>query len=380
MYSTNSHFFTNGGSEIHIKELSEALVRLGVDISVVCNSQYAKNEIITTDNGVEYNIVPSLSCRRRKTFVDEGVARLSTMISNKSMYERLIKIKADIFHQHDLISNYTNTLRLHSKGCRLILTNHLGEFLILKRYLPKKALRMFLKPYNVIIGPSKELTPHAFHPNTETIYNGFNPRIFNKNIETRKKIRNQLSVKTNEWLIVVARRWAPTKGVLFAARAARELTKIRNDIKWIFLCQNSPGFETYKRKIWNLLEDLSNVFIFDTQAPHRLAEFLNAADIALFPSILEAVSIAALEAMACGTSVMATNVGGMSEIVRDYETGLLLPNHEHKEIVKAINTITSQPEVIFKVARNAEDFVEREFYWDSIAKQTLSLYESAVLN
>lgn len=380
MYSANSHFFTSGGSEIHIKELSEGLIRLGVHVTVFSNSTYAKHEIITTENGVTYHIMPTPFHLRRHTSFDEVVHRVSAVLTNRSMRKRILQTKADIYHQHDFISNYLTTLQLSSTGCKIILTNHLGEFLILKRYLPHKAMLMLLKPYHVVIGPSKELTPHEFHPRVKTIHNGFNDRIYYKSKGKRNTIRNRLNVKANELLILVARRWAPTKGVLFAAKAAREISTLRNDIKWVFLCRNSPGYDSYKRKIKKTLRGVAGVLTFDTQPPEDLAAFLNAADIALFPSLLEAVSIAALEAMACGTLVMSTRVGGMAELIQDADNGFFLPGHTQSHIVDSIIEIANKREMLLRIAASAEERVKQKYSWHSIAKQTLSLYRYSLMD
>jgi glycosyltransferase involved in cell wall biosynthesis len=374
MYSSNSHFFTSGGSEIHIKELSEALLRLGVHVTVFSNSTYAKHEIVTSENGVKYHILPSPYIVRRYTCVDEGIHKAIAIFSYNIMSKRIMQTKADIYHQHDFISNYLTTVKLFKKGCKIILTNHLGEFLLLKKYLPNIVTSALLKPYHTIIGPSKELTPNAFHPRVKTIYNGYNDQIFYKSAMKRNNKRNELNVKANELLILVARRWAPTKGVLFAAKAAREISTFRSDIKWIFLCRDSPGFNSYKRKIESILKGVAGVIAFDTQPPEELAAFMNAADIALFPSLMEAVSIAALEAMACGTPVMTTNVGCMAELIQDSDTVLFLPGYKQSQIVESIIEIAHKRNMLPKIASAAEARVKQVYSWYSIAKRTLSVY------
>jgi glycosyltransferase involved in cell wall biosynthesis len=215
MYTSNSHFFTSGGSEVHVRELASALVTLGVHVRVFCNSQYATEEIITTENGVDYIIMPVPRIVNSRNFLGEGFRKFSMFLFNKTMVKALLNSGAQIFHQHDLTSNYFTTLWLAYAKRPVLLTNHLGEYLLLKKHVPDVVLRQFLRPYKHIIGPSRELSPVGLHPSVSTIFNGFNENIYKPDSAARKAKRKELSVKPNEILVVVPRRWAPTKGVLY---------------------------------------------------------------------------------------------------------------------------------------------------------------------
>jgi glycosyltransferase involved in cell wall biosynthesis len=77
----------------------------------------------------------------------------------------------------------------------------------------------------------------------------------------------------------------------------------------------------------------------------RLARFYGASDICVFPTRIEALGLVALEAMACGAVVIASDVGGLPEIVRDGETGVLVPVDRPEAITTAIWRLLGDPEL-----------------------------------
>jgi alpha-maltose-1-phosphate synthase len=107
------------------------------------------------------------------------------------------------------------------------------------------------------------------------------------------------------------------------------------------------------------------------------------------PSIYEPFGIINLEAMACGTPVVATAVGGIKEVVVHQETGLLVPldhrcpeNHDPRaaekfarDLAEAINDLLADPERRRVMGRKARERVEGRFSWKSVARQTLDFYK-----
>ncbi len=110
------------------------------------------------------------------------------------------------------------------------------------------------------------------------------------------------------------------------------------------------------------------------------------------PSVYEPFGIINLEAMACGTPVVASAVGGIPEVVEDGETGRLVSfepvgngNFEPKNPVRfaadlavAINSLLADPNELQRLRRNARRRVEQHFGWDRIAARTLKFYEAVL--
>ncbi|MGQ9506347.1 MAG: glycosyltransferase family 4 protein [Candidatus Bathycorpusculaceae bacterium] len=101
-------------------------------------------------------------------------------------------------------------------------------------------------------------------------------------------------------------------------------------------------------------------------------------DIFVLPSILEAFGVTVLEAMACSKPVIATNLGPFPEIIRDGETGLLVPPHVPDELADAIIKLAVDDVRRRKMGVMARKDVEERFDIDKIAEDYLKLYEQLI--
>ena len=95
------------------------------------------------------------------------------------------------------------------------------------------------------------------------------------------------------------------------------------------------------------------------------------------PSLYESFGMVALEAMACGTPVVASDVGGLSFVVRDGETGFLVPENDPVALATCLGNLLRDPKLRARLgARGVE--VAKDYAWTRIADQIEALYESIV--
>jgi starch synthase len=100
------------------------------------------------------------------------------------------------------------------------------------------------------------------------------------------------------------------------------------------------------------------------------------------PSVYEPFGLVNLEAMACETAVVGSNVGGIPEIVVDGETGYLIDfDPEHVEsfttaLATRIDELLSDPTLATKMGKAGRQRVLRQFGWPAIAARTVELYDS----
>jgi starch synthase len=96
------------------------------------------------------------------------------------------------------------------------------------------------------------------------------------------------------------------------------------------------------------------------------------------PSVYEPLGIVNLEAMACGTAVVASRTGGIPEVVADGETGLLVPPDDPAALADSINALTRDPERAKAMGTAGRERARTRFDWARIAEETAELYRSVV--
>ncbi|RKY70749.1 MAG: glycosyltransferase family 1 protein [Candidatus Latescibacterota bacterium] len=99
------------------------------------------------------------------------------------------------------------------------------------------------------------------------------------------------------------------------------------------------------------------------------------ADIVLFPTRLEGFGYAAAEAMACGTSVVATDCSSLPELIDDGVTGRLCPMDDVKAFAAAVSELVAQPERLLQMGRKARKAIEKQFTLKRMAHEYIGLFE-----
>jgi D-inositol-3-phosphate glycosyltransferase len=107
-----------------------------------------------------------------------------------------------------------------------------------------------------------------------------------------------------------------------------------------------------------------------------LPSYYAAADVCVVPSYYEPFGLVAIEAMAAGTPVIASEVGGLRHTVVHNRTGLLVPPRNVEALGAALGEILSQPEKLQSLGRAGREWVESRFSSGAVAGQVLSLYQS----
>ncbi|MER2084156.1 glycogen synthase [Rhodococcus erythropolis] len=157
----------------------------------------------------------------------------------------------------------------------------------------------------------------------------------------------------------------------------------------LVLCAGAPdtpeiAAETEKA-VAELARHRGNVFWVREMLPtEQIREILSAATVFVCPSVYEPLGIVNLEAMACETAVVASDVGGIPEVVADGVTGRLVhynayePNAFEESLAATVNAVVADREGADAMGRAGRIRAIDEFSWAEIAKQTLEVYADAV--
>jgi len=109
-----------------------------------------------------------------------------------------------------------------------------------------------------------------------------------------------------------------------------------------------------------------------------IPDLLAAMDIFVMPSYSEGLCRALLEAMAAGLPVIASKVGGMLELVRHEENGLLIPARDPSALAQALIRMLANPEWARSMGKKAQDYVRRHFSMECMARQINQIYDELV--
>jgi starch synthase len=157
----------------------------------------------------------------------------------------------------------------------------------------------------------------------------------------------------------------------------------------LVLCAGAPdtpeiAAET-ERAVALLAEQRSGVFwVKDMLPTDKIREILTAAAVFVCPSVYEPLGIVNLEAMACETAVVASDVGGIPEVVDEGRTGRLVhynsyePDAFERTLADTVNEVALDPTLATTMGKAGRERAVAEFSWASIAKQTLAVYNDAL--
>ncbi|MEO7125440.1 MAG: glycogen synthase [Nakamurella sp.] len=114
----------------------------------------------------------------------------------------------------------------------------------------------------------------------------------------------------------------------------------------------------------------------------EIIQVLSAADVFCCPSVYEPLGIVNLEAMACETAVVASDVGGIPEVVMDGETGALVHYDDsdttgfEQSLAVEVNRLAGDAERARRFGKAGRVRAETQFSWSTVAKQTVALYRT----
>jgi starch synthase len=190
-----------------------------------------------------------------------------------------------------------------------------------------------------------------------------------------------LGVDPTRPIVAFVGRITRQKGVAHLVAAAHTFSP---DVQLV-LCAGAPDTPEIAAEISGAVAELararSGVFWVQEMLPaHKIREILSAATVFVCPSVYEPLGIVNLEAMACSTAVVASDVGGIPEVVADGETGLLVhydaaePGAFESGLAEAVNSLVADPQRAAGYGAAGRERCIREFSWAHIAEQTVEIY------
>jgi glycosyltransferase involved in cell wall biosynthesis len=110
----------------------------------------------------------------------------------------------------------------------------------------------------------------------------------------------------------------------------------------------------------------------------NIVDFISDHHVMVMPSHQESFGVAVLEAGAAGRPVIATDIGGVPEVLRPEKTGLMVPPNDVGALADAIARLAEQPQLRAELGRNAREFAQSEYSWDRSLDLMIDLYERLI--
>jgi len=384
-----------GGAGVHVQYLSRELAKL-MPVDVRCfgdQSQVSKNLSV-----LGFGLVSSAyTCPKPLNSVFGALQR--------SLDFNTTNIDADVVHCHTWYSHFGGILAKLNYGIPLVLTVHsleplrpwkreqLGGGYDFTCWLEKTALEMA----DAVIAVSEEtksdvnrlfsIDPAKMH----VIYNGIDLSEYHK--VSSRNVLKRFGINPVEPYVLFVGRIARQKGIIHLVNAIKHMDPGFQ----VVLCAGAPDTPEIAQEMKQAVASVQRsrqgvIWIEEMVDTKSKIELYSGAAAFVCPSIYEPFGIINLEAMACGTPVVASNVGGIKEVVVHGETGYLVsvdqmdkspfepihPDRFARDLASRINELMRDPAKRHAFGAAGRRRAENLFGWEAIARQTKSLYESLV--
>ena len=377
-----------GGAGVHVTELVRVL--------------RSKVEVKVRTFGEQRNEIDTFSYEVPSEFTNSNPA-LQTLAVNLSMIHDIAG--ADLVHSHTWYANFAGQVAADLHGIPHVITAHsleplrpwkleqLGGGYRLSSRIEKTSYQSASRIISVSDGMRNDILrcyPELDENKVLTIHNGIDLEVFKPS--PNEELVRSLGVDPEIPSVLFVGRITRQKGLPYLLKAAKQLPTNTQ----LVLAAGSADTPEILSEVTSLVEDLKQVrgnVIWLNQQLRReeLIALLSAATVFACPSIYEPLGIVNLEAMACGTPVVATATGGIPEVVIHNQTGLLVPieqvtdgsgipldeNRFVNDFAAALNDLLDNPR-LSDFSRAGRARVEDKFSWEKIAQETLALYQSAL--
>lgn len=335
-------------------ELAKRINRDRYEIAVCCLREGGPYEQKFKDIGLD---VKNLNM---KTVLDiRIIPRLIKYIKKK---------KVDVVHTALIPADVYGLISARLAGVPLIFsTIHNVDYYWQERkyFLYRAADRVSMRFATHIVAVSKAVENFIsqwpeMRSNITTIYNGIDSQKYNENIDARN-YKTELGLQGQVPTVGVTARIVRDKGLEFLLEAASYILQGGRQVQFLVVGDGPlrGKLESHAKK----LRIEHNVFF--TGFREDIPQILAILDIFVLPSLCEALPTSIIEAMFSGKPIIATNVGGIPEVVVDGETGILIPPKDSKILAEAITELLDSPE---KRKRMGEMGRQRAFNHFSVEK------------
>lgn len=388
-----NHFPLEGsGSGVYTENLARELVKSGHEVQLIVPEQerledkeYGIRTILSTDQEREDRDLPfNFPCftthpRSSTTFYELNEREMKTYIQTivQVMLQEVKRFRPHIIHgQHLWITPYAAL----KTGIPYIITAHgtdLKGFREDPRYHPyvlagalgaERIIAISRQVYNETLdlyGVDQE--------RMELVMNGFDQRIFYPQEGARERVCKEMGLREDSIIISFVGKLAHFKGVDTLLKAAAIYERELEHVETLIIGEGEK-----REDLIELAEELQlkGVHFLGHRPQKSLATYYSGAHLSVVPSRVEPFGLVAIEALACGTPVLASNKGGLPDFIHD-GVGALFPVEDHQSLAEKIITEVRSPNLLEK-GREAAAYAREGFSWERVVKEVQEIYEKVL--
>jgi glycosyltransferase involved in cell wall biosynthesis len=368
-----------GGVEVALLELSKSLLRLGHEVTIVNGASDMIRDFsidgVTVRNIDLGGLMKSTWDPSNLRMIRQIVFPIATLKANLTGY--------DIYHGHFYTSGLAANVLARVNGGVAVNTIH-GSYYDIWRYIEPPIISSLYRLAERTLAPSlakmsgiqihtggyfanKVLSWGAPAEKVVTIHNGFDPEKFNPQTHPAE-------VSIDGTILFTARRLVEKNGLEYLIKAIPTIAE-KHDVHLLI-----AGDGPHKPQLQRLVEKLGlrQNISFIGLIPHQiLPSYIARSDIVIIPSLMESSSLFLIEAMACKKVVVASNVGGIPEVL-NRKCGLLVRPMDKLALSEAILNLLSSDILKDELAENAFQSVANSLTWDKIGRLTELAYLKAL--
>lgn len=369
-----------GGAGVHVAELTRFMRDL-IDVSVHCTGAPRDKKDVFT-HGVD----PEL------TQANPAIQTLSTGLRMATAASDI-----DIAHSHTWYAGLAGHLAARLYDIPHVVTAHslephrpwkreqLGGGYEISSWSEKNAMEYADAVIAVSAGMKGAILdayPRIDESKVHVVLNGIDTQLWQPR---QADYFDTLGVDKQRPVVAFVGRITRQKGVKHLLKAAAQFDK---DIQLV-LCAGAPDTPEIAAETKALVEELQSTrdgvfWVQEMLSRSLIQEVYSGADVFVCPSIYEPLGIVNLEAMACSTAVVASDVGGIPEVVVNGETGVLVHYDENdtatfeSDLAAAVNQVAADKERAAAFGQAGRKRAVDEFSWATIASQTVDIYRALV--
>lgn len=361
-----------GGVAYHVSELANVFSKNGMDVTVITN----KVERPFSNVNADILEVEGVTDPLFGTNISPAV--------NKKL-KGFLKDNFDVVHAHHAFSRLPlATLSLaYKQNIPSVLTTHTVSFFPDYEYFwnfisygyPR--YRMVISKVNKIIAVSeaaKKFISYFTQKDAVVIPNGVSIKKFHP--VDKYLAREKVGLDGNPIILYVGR-LVPKKGVDVLIRSMKEVVKSYPHA--LLVIAGSGKMMPLLKTLVRIAGLEKNILFLGFVGENLLPYLYNSADVFALPSITaESFGIVLLEAMASGLPIVASNVGGIAEVLEKGKYGLLVEPGNSKELTKAIITVLENENLRNELAKEGRKVAKEKYAWEKVANKIIEVYSSLV--